>query len=626
MIRGLFSGIFWGLAACVVVVGAALLLTAPSEPLLPEPEVAAEAPAPARPAEPADQAAPAQDSGDPPTEETPDPEMAGEAIADAADPAPAEPATSAPAEVATDDSATPEAAPEAPSSPAVAGTEPSRAPAPPPGALPPAMAEVPPASGTTVPAPRAGLQPLPDAVPAPPEGHAAADLDRLPETGVTPPRASAPDRNPPSTDTPAALNTDPPAEPRQPAPQVMAEVAEIGSAEVPPDASAGPVLPQQPEAGASAPAAPELAPPVASPEAPVTAEAPPAPEPDPEDSSPGPVIAAAPAAPPTPSLDGGGTGRSADPLTEAPDSAGGADSPAVPEPDAAEVAEATPAEPEAVPPAGDEAPARPGVLRIGQDDPQVRTNRLPQIGGGEEEAAEEPAALDPVPAGSGALARHRAPFDNPDGRPVIAVVLMLGPGSSVDAEVLSSLPFPVTLAVDMAAPELADAARAARAAGREVMIIPDLPRGAAPSDVEVALAANVDALPEAVALMSGPGTGGFQGDRNAVAQVVAAAGATGHGLVTFPQGFNTAQQLAVRDGVPVALVFRELDGSGEDSSAIGRVLDQAAFRARQEGAVILAGRARPETVTALTEWALGNRAASVALAPVSAVLLAGAGS
>ena len=105
-----------------------------------------------------------------------------------------------------------------------------------------------------------------------------------------------------------------------------------------------------------------------------------------------------------------------------------------------------------------------------------------------------------------------------------------------------------------------------------------------------------------------------------MAQVVAAAGASGHGLVTFPRGLNTAQQIAERDGVPSALVFRDLDGDGQDGAAIRRTLDQAAFRARQGGEVILVGRAQPETITALTEWALGNRAASVTLAPVSAVI------
>jgi polysaccharide deacetylase 2 family uncharacterized protein YibQ len=53
---------------------------------------------------------------------------------------------------------------------------------------------------------------------------------------------------------------------------------------------------------------------------------------------------------------------------------------------------------------------------------------------------------------------------------------------------------------------------------------------------------------------------------------------------------------------------------------ITRFLGRAEFAAAQEGAVIVAGRTRPDTVTALFSWALGDRNEGVAIAPVSAVL------
>ncbi|MFC6759564.1 divergent polysaccharide deacetylase family protein [Sulfitobacter porphyrae] len=52
---------------------------------------------------------------------------------------------------------------------------------------------------------------------------------------------------------------------------------------------------------------------------------------------------------------------------------------------------------------------------------------------------------------------------------------------------------------------------------------------------------------------------------------------------------------------------------------IRRFLDQAAFKAGQEGAVIMLGL-RPDTISALLLWGLQDRANSVALVPVSAVL------
>jgi len=49
-------------------------------------------------------------------------------------------------------------------------------------------------------------------------------------------------------------------------------------------------------------------------------------------------------------------------------------------------------------------------------------------------------------------------------------------------------------------------------------------------------------------------------------------------------------------------------------------LDQAAFKAGIEGSVIMLGRMRPETISALLVWGLQDRASQVALAPISAVL------
>ena len=96
---------------------------------------------------------------------------------------------------------------------------------------------------------------------------------------------------------------------------------------------------------------------------------------------------------------------------------------------------------------------------------------------------------------------------------------------------------------------------------------------------------------------------------------------TGHGLVSTPQGLNTGHKLALKEGVAAGLVFRELDNDGQSASVIRRFMDNAAFKARQENGVIMLGHGRVETVQALIEWSLGNRAKSVALAPISAVLL-----
>jgi polysaccharide deacetylase 2 family uncharacterized protein YibQ len=179
--------------------------------------------------------------------------------------------------------------------------------------------------------------------------------------------------------------------------------------------------------------------------------------------------------------------------------------------------------------------------------------------------------------------------------------------------------FPVTFAVDAARPDAAEAMQRYRAAGQEVVAITPLPEGAEPTDAAVSLQAYLDALPETVAVLEAQ-PGSLQASRPVTAQVIAELARSGRGLIAFDSGLNPARQIAGREGLPVGQVFRDIDGAGQDRAAIRRFIDQAAFRAGQEGQVILIGRVRPETMAALVEWRLTTRAASVALAPVSAVL------
>ena len=104
-----------------------------------------------------------------------------------------------------------------------------------------------------------------------------------------------------------------------------------------------------------------------------------------------------------------------------------------------------------------------------------------------------------------------------------------------------------------------------------------------------------------------------------VAQVLAK---TGHGFVSQNRGLNTVQKLAALEGVPSAVVFHDIDAKGQDATIIGRFLDHAAFRAGQKGDIVMLGRMRAETISALLSWTAQDRAAKVTMSPVSAVLLA----
>ena len=267
----------------------------------------------------------------------------------------------------------------------------------------------------------------------------------------------------------------------------------------------------------------------------------------------------------------------------------------------------------------------------------VTTGRLPRVGDqpagstpdpaapalpAEQSPVQQPADQSPVqqPAEQPPVQRYAQAFDNPSGKPLFAVVLRDTGGPDVDRAALAALPFPVSFVIDPLAPDAAEAAAIYRAAGQEViMLATGIPAGAQASDLEQTFQSLEAVLPQAVAVMD-LATAGFQDDRPLASLVVPIMKAQGRGLITFDRGLNAADQVARRIDVPAATIFRQLDAGGEEPSLIRRYLDRAAFKAAQEGRVTVLGDTKPATIAALMEWAVEGRAASVTLAPVTAVL------
>lgn len=248
-------------------------------------------------------------------------------------------------------------------------------------------------------------------------------------------------------------------------------------------------------------------------------------------------------------------------------------------------------------------------------------NRTAQV---DDASVETTTQLGAAPEDTSPLARYAQPFKNPEGKPLMSIVLM-DDGVDLDtAEIglpaLSSFPYPVSFAVDVRLVDAAKRMARYRAEGFDVLAMLDLPKGAQPSDAEVSLSVALNGSPEIVGVLEGIGEG-LQGSRAVADQVTGILKASGHGLVTQNKGLNSMPKLAVKEGVHAAHVFRDFDGAGQKIRVIRRFLDQAAFKAGQEGGVIMLGRLRPETIEALLVWGLADRAGSVALAPVSAVLL-----
>ena len=221
------------------------------------------------------------------------------------------------------------------------------------------------------------------------------------------------------------------------------------------------------------------------------------------------------------------------------------------------------------------------------------------------------------------MVTHSVPFENAENKPLLSIVLIdsgqdLSSGP-VGLDALSSFPYSLTFAIDVSLPDAAERAKLYRERGLEVMALVDLPENLNAQDTEIALAAALGAVPEAVAVMEGATTG-LQGNKSISDQVSAILKDTGHGIVWQPNGLDTAQKLAQREGVASETLFRDFDKSGQTPVVIRRFLDQAAFKAGQQGAVVMVGRVRPDTISALLVWGLQDRAARVAVAPVSAVL------
>ena len=296
-------------------------------------------------------------------------------------------------------------------------------------------------------------------------------------------------------------------------------------------------------------------------------------------------------------------------ITETPEATAATEAPDVADAGAAPVADTT----------AEDAILQP-VSEIGDLAPNVRTNQLAIVGSGDEEPAPEPEDTPVVIATGPAIRQFAAAFENPDRRPLMAILLLVDSDAPDDASAAAPLPFPVSYVVDASAANATELMRRFRDAGHEVLALAPLPARATPADVEVAFQAYLSAVPEAVAMMD-TRAAIFQSGRVVATQIAAALAASGHGMVTYSRGLNSAMQVAERAGVPAALVFREFDNAGQDTATIKRFLDQAAFRAGQQSGVILVGHDRPETIAALLEWVLGNRASTVALAPISATLL-----
>lgn len=266
-------------------------------------------------------------------------------------------------------------------------------------------------------------------------------------------------------------------------------------------------------------------------------------------------------------------------------------------------------------------PAQPGAddaeTAVQPTNPEVRTGRLPSI-------SEQP-LVPPTPSTpsvfTGALARNALQVELEQGLPLFSIVLIDRSGEGLPRSEIAGLPIPVAVAMDPTVAGASSAAEGYRATGHEVLILAEnLPLAGNAADLTVAVTGLLGQIPSAVGVLLPQGSD-LGRNRAAMDQVAAILARTGHGLVIVPQGLDSAGQAADAANVPTASIFRVLDEKDEGVPLMTRYMDRAAFEASRDQSVAVLGTIQPRTLEALLSWVDGRRAGTVAVAPISAIML-----
>ncbi|OCX66489.1 hypothetical protein BFP70_04460 [Thioclava sp. SK-1] len=255
--------------------------------------------------------------------------------------------------------------------------------------------------------------------------------------------------------------------------------------------------------------------------------------------------------------------------------------------------------------------------------PDIPTDRLPRIGDPVTDQAQEVAPqVTQAPKGdSTPLQQYSMPFVAPQDAALFSVVL-IDPGvvaGGLDGTTIRSLTVPVTVAIDPARADAKEVAQSYRDSGFEVAILAsDLPAGAKPEDLAVALEAWRSVIPDAIAVVE-PSPARIQNDRSLARALVELLEQEGLGLITQERGLNAASQLAENIDLPETKTWRVLDDGREGAPRIARELNRSAFEAKRNGSVVVMLSAWPDSVAGLMEWS-SKADDEVKIAPASAIL------
>ncbi len=258
-----------------------------------------------------------------------------------------------------------------------------------------------------------------------------------------------------------------------------------------------------------------------------------------------------------------------------------------------------------------ESPQEPQSTQVDQPEEPVVTATAPNV-------PTVPAEIEFIPA----VEAFAVPFDLAPTLPIVSFVLLDDADSPIDGPTLAALPFPVTLALDASDPRVGQRAVDFSAAGIEVAVTGDAPLGADISSIESAYLSYVNAVPTAVAVVGGQALG-LRGGAARLSSLRSEFLETGHGYLALSSAAASEVRRARTAGIPAATVYSDLDAENRSAVVMRRFIDQAAFKSRKEGIVILLARLSPDTLVALATWGQKDRSSTHNIAPLSSALLAG---
>ncbi len=236
-------------------------------------------------------------------------------------------------------------------------------------------------------------------------------------------------------------------------------------------------------------------------------------------------------------------------------------------------------------------------------------------------APQSPTLNSAIGFGGGALRRNALDIPVDTSLPLFSIIVIDRSGSGLPLSEVAAYPAPLTVALDPTQPGAIEASEGYAASGHEVLILANsLPSDAAPLAAAAALTQLLNQMPTAVGVLLPPGSP-FVRDATRASELTAILAQSGHGLVSLPQGLDALGRAAAVADVPDAEVFRVLDSQDEGVPLMMRYMDRAAFQAARDGSVVVLGIVQQKTMEALNQWFEGRRAATVAVAPISKVML-----